>query len=373
MLRWAPSSHRPVPDRWLSGLALSMYAAALQVMLCHHPVESGAPQSHLTDSTTHMRATSVPAVHRVAHTPYAPTATVRLLAITVDALHLLSPHPYHSSATAAVATGASPAAAASITTSTLRLVTRHATATATMAALLRGCTVLQAGEAAAAVTGTLHGVAATVHCAAAGQSSTGMVCGGQTHAGSAEGEYELKIHGGSVAVVAALRHAVLHRCCAERSSFAAQGVDTALGGFREAAASRASEGFRERRKLGGVLGEGDHGEGGRTDSTVFEYCGRRLLVTAREEQLTALEKLQRHVAALSDATDSCERLWALAIGTAPEQRAGESSIIHKPQRHAQLPPGGVQGWRACIPTRRVRLPPPVGYHQLPEGSFHLLT
>ena len=41
-----------------------------------------------------------------------------------------------------------------------------------------------------------------------------------------------------------------------------------------------------------------------------------------EAQLTQLEGLQRHVAALRDAADACERLWALATGTAPEQRAG---------------------------------------------------
>ena len=298
-----------------------MCAAIPQVLLCHHPVLSRAPEAHLKDSTTEgPSAAAVPAVHRVAHTPHAPTATVRLLDATVDALHLLSPHPHHSSSAAAAA------AAAVVTTSTLRLVTRHATATATMVALLQGCTVLQAGEAAAAaaaVTGTLHGVAATVHCAAVGQRSAGMMSDRQGSARSAAGEYELTIQGTSVAVVAALRQAVLHRCCAQGSSVAAPGVDTTRGGFEEAAAmSRDSEG-RERRESAGDVG-GDHGERGRTGRAEMEYRGRRLLVTAREGQLTALEKLQRHVAALGDATDSCERLWALAIGTALEQRAGPS-------------------------------------------------
>lgn len=328
-----------------------MYAAIPQVILCHHPVLSRTPDAHLKDITTHLSATAVPAVHRVAHTPHAPTASVRLLTVTMDSLHLLSPHPHHSSATAA--------AAAAVTTSTLRLVTRHATATATMAALLRGCTVLQAGEAtagASAVTGTLHGVAATVHCAAVAQSSAGMVTGWQGRAGSAGGEYELTIHGGSVAVVAALRQAVLHRCCAEGSSVAAQGVDVALGDFGEEAALRASEGLRKRRRSGGDGGQGDHGPGGRTEKAVLKYCGRRLSVTARKGQLAALEKLQRHVAALDDATDSCERLWALAIGTAPQQRAGSSLILQQPEETRPAPTERTE-W-AGVSTHPARLPQP---------------
>ena len=45
-----------------------------------------------------------------------------------------------------------------------------------------------------------------------------------------------------------------------------------------------------------------------------------------------------------------------------------------PSLHAQLPPGGVQGWRACPTPSRV-VAPPVGRHQLhPQGSStHLLT
>jgi len=37
--------------------------------------------------------------------------------------------------------------------------------------------------------------------------------------------------------------------------------------------------------------------------------------------------------------------------------------------HAQLAPGGVQGWRACVYTRPAGFAPPVGCHQLhPQGS-----
>ena len=77
---------------------------------------------------------------------------------------------------------------------------------------------------------------------------------------------------------------------------------------------------------------------------------------------------------------SCPTVWAVSKAfTNTEMLAQVPTRFHLAlydlarNVHARLPPGGVQGWRACVHTPS-RVAPPVGRHQLPQGSStHLRT
>jgi len=73
-----------------------------------------------------------------------------------------------------------------------------------------------------------------------------------------------------------------------------------------------------------------------------------------------------------DPAERKHRLWREHVRTRLSHVAPSPLRSSLPSSlHAQLPPGGVHGWRACVHTPS-RVAPPVGRHQLPQGQLHSL-